>query len=811
MCFSQIRALLRLGFATTLVLLCGCGLNFGEKAPAPVSARFKGDYSCMSKISENVERYFNDSLSEPEINSFFGCMKSAFTTFGELVAPHDGDLYDANELRNFIQHNFLTDRVITDELRDQMMVLKQVLVGGSATKVSRKELGLAVDILEDVRVEALRLRPHVRVLNPKLSEGQLKGRALKKELASLQTDLDESIRVIGKRLKDSKQPYPLNNIEQLLSELRIFLRWDEHFKTGLDSKAWIDFLKIFKQMTVSPKYPSRIEVSEWNDLLTSALRWYTVYIQFDLGLDVNEFLENEGLETTLDFADQVFHLAEQSLSRQPGRAIPVSELTNLASKLRDLGLISKDIRVCSIKSALRAVLNRIFGYSDQIPSQNQESYLTLSNVLAIKDEFYRFAYIQIGLDSEARAQSTTKSLFLPSIPKPSMLVDGFPTEVHGYSASDWRDFLKVRDMRPLFPDGKDRVYLVRSDQLSANHLFQGFHNLTAMNLLRTATRLIFRGYANSDNSRIGWNSGLTSEQVQDFYLQFRDIGIDLGVIDPRTASAGARSFLEGNLFTYASDGFDPAAPITDNAARLSFSENIQLFGYLYSAGGFAGNSYDYFKTRCPLQDFDYLKREKIDRACVAREMPEYLINSPYTDHLPQLRAYMASIPSDKQQEYIQNMMAAAYSPFSVPNLIETSEITVLVAIFQYSESSMTRFDLDGDGILNFAEVDKGSKVFTGFIKKYAKIQKNLDLDDEQARRVFITIMRDKQIPDGFWGGWLIYSPWEWGFDKSELHVDRLGLSQVFKVIIEHLNEVSASSTANQAPTRTGSIISPTCE
>src|SRR3954463_14243997 len=88
----------------------GCGLNTGESAPKQAPPSFSGNgYSCVGEIPDHMSRYFNDELSEEQINDFVRCLQKSFTTFAQLTRGRDESTYAPDEIRRFLQDYFFKE------------------------------------------------------------------------------------------------------------------------------------------------------------------------------------------------------------------------------------------------------------------------------------------------------------------------------------------------------------------------------------------------------------------------------------------------------------------------------------------------------------------------------------------------------------------------------------------------------------------------------------------------------------------------------------------------------------------------------
>ena len=110
------------------------------------------------------------------------------------------------------------------------------------------------------------------------------------------------------------------------------------------------------------------------------------------------------------------------------------------------------------------------------------------------------------------------------------------------------------------------------------------------NLLRSAVTVLFNGYA--EDNKWFWTSGVTGPEMQKFYEDIRDLGIDLAIVDKRNATSGSRAFIEGKLFTYASQGLHPESP--GLGSEMSAIETMTYLAFLYSGSSEATEIFENF-------------------------------------------------------------------------------------------------------------------------------------------------------------------------------------------------------------------------
>lgn len=780
-----------LGLVSVAILfVLGCGLNTGESAPEQSPASFGGkDYSCVGEIPSHVGRYAADELSDGQITEFVRCLQKSFSTFVQRTRGRDEDAYAPEEIRRFLQSYFFRERPISLKLTNEFMVLKQVLVGGRLDSLTRRELHQLIDLLEDVRREAIRLRPHIKYLNPQLVEKQ--GPVdMGLKLTQANETLRDSIRLIAGHLARGQTPYHLSNLATLMTEFRDFVRWEQTFPDAHPVPAWINFFAVFKSLTLTPDEGELIQPGEWSALLQNFSRWYLAYVQYRAGVKEQPRLYGVGLQNTMHLAQEVFTMAEDALNRQPNKMLTMEHLKTLVTAVQGLQWVPERVRVNSVERALQAVFGRMF-VDDRAIAVGRVDGLTLPTLALMRFEFYRWATVQMQLNSNFHNQARIFEAERPRVPslqnKPLLPKDLRARLQQNAGTADWQQFMRVKSLaRPLFNDNLDRVTLVASEDMPRFRLVHEFNNLSMMNLLRSAVGVMFRGYSSESQRKLDWNAGLKSEEAQEFYEDMRDLMIDLAIADPRNKNVGARAFIEGNLFTYAADGLnsDPAT------SRLSFVESMELLAFLYSGGRTATDMYlELIRDKSDLKDLNCEKggaldlngEAKVSRNCVREKLPKLVIE--FGVNMPGLVNYLAQATPDQRALLAQNLVNSANSPIhSDKDWVERNEISIMSVVMHYMEAVLTRFDTNRDGILVNQEVEKAVPVFAGFIQRFAKDKLEQDISTHQASNVFLYILAYKQIP----------SRWDllWFWRTPALKLDRGELSTVFRVIVAKIFETA---------------------
>lgn len=776
------------------LVLCGCGLKIGEKAPEEPPVSYSGkNYTCVSQIPQHIQKYLNDELNDTQITDFVRCLQNAFSSFAQYTRGRETSNYRADEIRNFLQKSFIRDRTISDELLHEFMVIKQTLVGGDESRIQRSELFDAVGFLEDLRVEAIRLRPHIRVLNPRLAEKE-DSLDLGQRLAEANAALKLSIQSVAKHLEKSKKDYSLANLESFLTEFREFVHWEDQFPEAKPVPKWIALLRAFKEATVSPSEPDIIRESDWVPLLQSTSNWYLAYLQYQIGIKKRPVLYGAGLQNAVYLANYAIMLIRDAVKSQggPTPTLTFTQISHVLNAMRNVGWIPENIRPESMDQAVRAMVTRVGGEATTKPSLRRARGLDYKSLAVLDGEFQRWAYVQTNLDKRYRGGSdVAEPLPVPNLHSPMGLSPDVFSRLEQMSGSEWDEFIKIKNlMRPLFLEDRPRVVILPPAEASQIGLHHDFYNLSMMNLLRSIVGLVFRGYAETSESPWLWSSGIKGPELQTFYVDFRNVGIDLNMVDKRNVNSGSRAFVEGKLFTSSSQGLDYRVEAPDRG-ELSFVEAMEYFAYLYSGGMMAKDIYaNLDQVNCPDDPKDPAPKDindqrKLSRKCVLANLPAMI--AKYMVNMPNLKNFAAHLPPNLMQNYTKIMLDTARQPdYSEEKWVEKNELSTMAVVAHYTESIMTRFDVNLDGKLDSAELSGAVPLFSGFIKKISHDMKR-DLSDREARAALFYILSHRKMPQDVLWDKLVVITFE--FFEPTLVLDRMELAQVFQAIIARLFEV----------------------
>ena len=710
-------------FSALLFGLSACDLHVNSKPP---QASLKiGGMNCLSQIGPTVSAYVDDELSEAQVDEFFSCMQKAFVLFEGNTRGSKQDEYTPNEVRNFLQKYFIKDRKISDKLLTEFMQVKTTLVGGTVDVIKRKDLHEAVAILETLKKEAIRLKPYIRLLNNQMIDKEPREN-LRERIQVAQQKLHESIDVIVPLFANAQQSYSIQNFENLLNELRDFVSWDNHFNSTRPIHQWMELLRNFKDVTVSKT--EKITPQEWGPLLKASANWYTLFLEIKVSWDLKSFWDEDHLANLHAVVQKSIRYVREAISRQAGiraqsKLIEFERLSALYESVEKIGWTSSQWPRAAVDQVFRAFVTKILGEEFLPPDARKARGIGLIHL----DRFQKEVAQWYDYQGQIEINQLLNSQYFPS--------------------------------RQFYYPQISGIFLI--EDFNKNEKIDRF-NLTVYNALRSLANLAVRGYA------VQPRAGLARQELQNLYLDIRELMIAWRLADPREFKTGMRAYLEGNLFTYAANGND----------YLEVPELIQLMAFLKTGGQLGNVLYDAMLPYCMDATLDVHGKNSLLRGCVQKFLAERL--GTMTENMPGFKKVFNNLDISARKEYVEDLLEAVYTRHSVPELVESGDILSLAAVLQYEEAVFTRYNLNKDNELTGVELDAAFQTFRWLLKNMAEATCQ-PLEESRVRLAFDYILRYQEIPEKNLSTW-----WSFQWDSSPIHLDRMRLNKVFKTLIRKI-------------------------
>jgi hypothetical protein len=221
---------------------------------------------------------------------------------------------------------------------------------------------------------------------------------------------------------------------------------------------------------------------------------------------------------------------------------------------------------------------------------------------------------------------------------------------------------------------------------------------------------------------------------------------------------------------------------------------------LYSGGSLATRLYDSLAAICEHGPEDINGDAKLLRSCVIRELQSRHAGgtgllAELLDGMPGLQEYLRSITPEQRAAYVGKIVETAYSPVnSEEKWLESTELSTMAVVLHYGEAVLTRYDLNGDGMLDAGEVEAAESIFVGYIEQFISQEYGIPSSlNFLAPSAFYYILENQKMPSygyliGLVGkplfvpGYLV-THYLW---SPSFQLDRGKLASVFQVIISKL-------------------------
>lgn len=681
MCFKE---LCHFGFIwIAVVALAGCAKEEESSQEVPIIKL--GGVSCLTQSGQKIDRYFTDGVSAAEVHEVWNCFAYALRTFQTYTRGAESSSYTAEELRLFLEKNFLTDprqplkpgeHIISNELLTQMMLLKRLFLGGSQEMVTRKEISETFRIMGVFQKVMLDLQPHIGLLLFKSTS-----KPTHDELRAAEKTLAGAVKKMTSLLNSSEARYEIANFSKLLNELRLYLgRANPDTSFGTIAKYLPAAARVKAVLLNSSSQV--IEAGEWAglgdlfvDITCIALRGFYFFESESL-FDLNTFPMLHGVFT------QATEVLQRSLAVRHGEPLTNQEIGLVIDEFAALGHLPFQLSVEDTKSKYEWFVDFILNPR----GRNPVSGITASKIRYFSGEIEQWANIQ------------------------RLLVNG-----HADQSPSWLEMKEILNGpwgMSLDSDGR----IVLSRDAKATNLPAS----TRLNWMRGALNLLFAAYGSADGELP--QKVLNKDEYHRALFDLQPLFIAFKLISSDETGYADAFFRDANLFM----------PRSDGNYELSF---IELIEYLhFTLGGIDAGRVFIADLPGECQVSESVFREN----CF--EM-NWLKSSHYLAHMPSYYAYFLSRSSVQWQDEMRSIVATVRDANS--SGMTNSDIYEAFILLQYIEVLMLRFDADASGDFDIAEGLNALPHFETIIKDKLK---DIVESEDAFKDIFTYMLRYGEVP-----------------------------------------------------------------
>lgn len=760
--------------STLTASLAGCGLNTQESVPAEAPLKLSGPTeNCMSDSLKHLESYFKGSATAEQVDTAFECVSGAlnmFTTYGRGSA--DRDSFSSIELRTFLERHFLGNLKLSDSLLNEVMRVKISILGGSPDRLTKVELTRLVEVLDTLRIEALRLRPYVEILNQSLpADGQSVDAS---HLEQAISDFTFTMDTLGALLGKSRQPYKLENLKTLLHEFQGLYDGRSNWKGPEWFSQQMPLIVSAKALLIRPD-GAAISPDEWQLLFSHVGRVYGLFLRFRYAIKGRDLFYGEGLAQIEIGILEVAGILDEAIEAKGTGKIDYLILRDFILALGESGSFELPVQASTISDLLEPLLEKIFNPillgtaganrldpEDPLSVRGErvtQGGLTRANLNRIRDTFLGWVETQEfweRLEVEAMMQDPALQ---KGQPLPLKVVRPIWASFSPVYAEPWADLKSIFD-RPVPPSTRENGTVIFENSKKVVYDRKSFRE---MNWKQQVVRSIGYGYI-SDPEGLRM-SGITLDQFERVFIDFRQLAVDLKFLDKSDNDIWKTGFSISNIFLFSSNGDD----------RIGYHEATDLFIISFASGVIREVIEADLVLNCEAGPLNAGGFPTFKASCWRKQM-----KAGYTDFLADIPGWVRQAKgfgSGSWSKFFDNMEKASRKIDNPSGPLASSERSRAISIHHYIESLYTRWDSNRDDRLSLYEADKSYFLFKRLLKDASGFKK-----DDEVRALFFYLLAYGAAPDdGDLGDIVKWLWWKSNPDQwpSRVSASREKLAQIF--------------------------------
>lgn len=677
----------------------------GSKQKSEVIELSNNHMQCLKVLPEQMRQFSEGTSSEGDLNSGISCMQDALVYFQERTLGSVENGYSAKDMRTFFGKYFLKENNVSQELSLNLMRLKQVIIGGSDSYISKSEITHLVSLLEVLRKEVVLIHPHVRKLTFRLEVYN-------------EAEINESLKIFRSSLHRLFQKtsiahsgYSFNEAKSLFSGLSDFINGDRPVTLYRQASDILPVVESIKNILIGEE--GRLDNSnDWIKAVDTIFDLYQLLLKSGYIFAQGDLVEAELLKKQTDIAAAFIRLIEESPRLKRDSYISFKDIDQLIVELNIRGWIPIKVSNKALQESYRTAVVRMLDVDRNGDSRGFYG-VQLKHLKSLSRELGIFTLNQNFVNSVTTSPKNQKELLAEANKiNPEDFVQSSNTkDVFEQKAliDSWKHFkFLLAQEHPMHFDSRGRVS-VYSD---VSVLKYDWASLTRFNVMNSLSRLLILGYSekNSNNfSSLSLVRDLKSNVngLASWYEDFNTLGVELKAFDPRSMTSGNRSFLEASLFTPSGDGND----------SLNFVESFEFVSMLLS-GGLGSSSIiqnELDLAGCQIAGtVDVFGFAKYKESCVRAEFKKKICK--YFSNLPGMIGWLQMLEGSQFDDFFSDLIAVSRTSDPKDRMIELADIRTAVMILHYTETLMVLYDRDQNQGLDSVEIEAASDRFLSFLQ-----------------------------------------------------------------------------------------------
>lgn len=699
-----------------------------SKANDVVKIEFK-EGKCLKGVPDQLQKFLND---EADINEATLCVQKALRSFMELTRGEKADQYSSKELQDFFNEYLLQENKISANFQKDIMKLKVLVAGGSEETATRGELEKFAAFVAELGKVASSLQGSVKLLSLKADKALLDSDKIfnaKKKLHNLGNFVLENTKITDGN-------YQINDLIVFLEDLKSFIgnsqQLDEIF-------SWMPLINKTRSLLIGEA--ARLQTkNDWLEIKNWLVDSYATFLTYFYIVKEDEFKTPELKNNLIAFIDEVFQVIENSPTLKERKIFDAALVDAVLEEAMTRKMIDTTLSIDLIKESYRKAVVYFIDGTFAEGDLGAFKGITSSHIVALKSEYNIWKAGQVFLNRAFIESSPHQNL--QSLLDFQSKVDGkgFPNipvndkEEYNRAWNDLRNLLSKRFV--LLHD--DSVRLVVQAQSAKSEV--SFSGMSQMLLMRSAARLVLRGYGNYGERAI-FERKISKERFVKLEKDFHEFAKATGLIDPDKSTSGQETYEQGNMLVYSSDGNEvlDSSELTELLSTL-ISGGKTILDFIYQDFAKASN--------CLTQRNDVFGRGIVADSCFFKQFKNEF--GMYFPNLPNAVKYVESLTEAQFLEMYNALVEVGKSPRYQKGFLESGEIRTMSVILHFVEEIYLTYDKDRSGLLTKNEVLDSFPRFRSLIKK-----KFIELDptggwlaiDSNLQMAFLYLVYNGQVPN----------------------------------------------------------------
>lgn len=651
-------------------ILAGCGLLNEPIAKFPSSSgNISSGAGCMRDSAETLGKFFSGQVSQVAITGAWVCFEDSVDLFSKKVRGENPTFYTSNELASFIESQVLDPgSKLSSELLQQIMLLKQLFVGGAIDRLTLKELAEIKLFIGQLKTLFRDLQPLMKILSLNWSIDGLSRDQVRSELRSAETQLVETL---DSQFPSLKSSYSLGQIKVLADSLHANFPSSDGLLTFKESVDRFLPLAITAKKIILGSQNSNLEVNEWSQLLEVLPRLYARFLHYNYLLSESDWfwgsqvfdMENLVLDTISNFKQIVYGRG----SGNP-KGVTTAEFYELIDSLQTADLLTDFVTPQLLKSVTPLAFSRFLTPPEDRLKGLREKDLSFKVLDTFRIEVLAFFKSQKKLSGlfDQKAEWTHAQL---------------RSAFAGTTGAE-EELLRIFQIpSSLAFDPKERMFIRNGSEIPYDK-----KSALKLNVVRSFSRLIFRSYA-KDLGRTQNLSHLTKDEiVTDAFTELRPVLVEAELIEADNTTFLKSRFREANLFTASGNG--------DN--NLDFAESSTIALMIWSGLNLSNEFEPAIIQGCKTTQADIY-----DVPCSLDQIRQQL--TQIATNIPLIAQTLAVLPPGEANEMLLEVLRSTGWVVNTSNTAKLSDIGLVPHLLQYIESIYRRWDTNKDGILDKPE------------------------------------------------------------------------------------------------------------